>query len=144
MNPGDPMVWWLATGMAVIAELLTGTFYLLMVALGLAAGALAAHLGLPQLQQVAVAAIAGCAAVGLCWQVRRRSRLAVPAPQANPDLNLDIGQTVHVAQWDPDGTARIHYRGSTWTARLATPAPAPPPGAYVIRAIEGAVLVLAP
>lgn len=144
MNPGDPMVWWLATGMAVIAELLTGTFYLLMVALGLAAGALAAHLGLPQLQQVAVAAIAGCAAVGLCWQVRRRSRLAVPAPQANPDLNLDIGQTVHVAQWRPDGTAQVHHRGAHWHARLQQPRADAAPGTYRIRAIEGSELILGP
>ncbi|MEG0922354.1 MAG: NfeD family protein, partial [Comamonas sp.] len=38
-------IWWLLTGIAVIAELLTGTLYLLMVALGLAAAAIAAHLG---------------------------------------------------------------------------------------------------
>ena len=39
-------IWWLAAGAVVVAELLTGTFYLLMVALGLVAAALAAHLGL--------------------------------------------------------------------------------------------------
>ncbi len=144
MIPADPMAWWLAAGVAVIAELLTGTFYLLMVALGLTAGALAAHLGLAPVQQVVAAAVAGCAAVGLCWQVRRRGRALAPASQANPDLNLDIGQTVHVDRWEPDGTARVHYRGSTWTARLATPQPAPAAGPYVIRAIDGAVLVLAP
>ena len=38
-------LWWLMAGAAVVAELLTGTFYLLMLAIGLAAGALAAHLG---------------------------------------------------------------------------------------------------
>ena len=37
--------WWLAAGVLVVAELATGTFYLLMLALGLAAGALAAHAG---------------------------------------------------------------------------------------------------
>ena len=35
-------IWWLAAGAVVVAELLTGTFYLLMVAVGLAAAALAA------------------------------------------------------------------------------------------------------
>ena len=37
-------IWWLAAGAVVVAELLTGTFYLLMVALGLVAAALAAHI----------------------------------------------------------------------------------------------------
>ncbi|MBC7547724.1 MAG: NfeD family protein, partial [Polaromonas sp.] len=39
-------IWWLLAGGVVIAELLTGTFYLLMMAIGLVAGALAAHAGL--------------------------------------------------------------------------------------------------
>jgi hypothetical protein len=34
--------WWVAAGIAIAAELGTGTFYLLMIAVGLAAGALAA------------------------------------------------------------------------------------------------------
>jgi membrane protein implicated in regulation of membrane protease activity len=38
--------WWVAAGIAVAAELGTGTFYLLMMAFGLAAAAVAAHLGL--------------------------------------------------------------------------------------------------
>ncbi|TNF61541.1 MAG: NfeD family protein, partial [Burkholderiales bacterium] len=42
----DSTLWWLMTGAAVVLELLTGTFYLLMLAIGLAAGAVAAHLGL--------------------------------------------------------------------------------------------------
>ena len=42
----DATVWWLATGLVVLLELFTGTFYLLMLAVGLAAGALAAHVQL--------------------------------------------------------------------------------------------------
>ena len=36
----DSSIWWLLTGVAVAAELMTGTFYLLMFALGLAAAAI--------------------------------------------------------------------------------------------------------
>ena len=36
----ESTVWWLLAGVAVAAELVTGTFYLLMIALGLASGAL--------------------------------------------------------------------------------------------------------
>ena len=39
----DSTLWWLLAGAAVAVELLTGTFYLLMFAIGLAAAAIAAH-----------------------------------------------------------------------------------------------------
>ena len=44
MSPA--VLWWIATAVLVLAELTTGTFYLLMVSLGLAGGALAAQAGL--------------------------------------------------------------------------------------------------
>ena len=49
-------LWWVAAGIAVAAELATGTFYLLMIALGLGAGAVAAHAGLSATWQVTAAA----------------------------------------------------------------------------------------
>lgn len=137
----DYTLWWLAAGAAVIAELLTGTFYLLMTGVGLAAGAVAAHLGAPPTAQVTVAAVAGGVAVLLCWSVRRR-RPPPPDSTANPDLNLDIGQTVHVTEWQPDGTAHVHYRGANWHARLQFPQAGAAPGKYHIRAIEGSELIL--
>ena len=41
----ESTLWWVLAGVAVAVELVTGTFYLLLLALGMAAGALAAHLG---------------------------------------------------------------------------------------------------
>ena len=41
----DWMSWLVVAGILVIAELFTGTFYLLMIAIGLSAGALAALAG---------------------------------------------------------------------------------------------------
>src|SRR5664279_2492804 len=65
--------WWVAAGIAVAAELGTGTFYLLMIALGLAAGAVAAQLGsAPAYQLLAAAAIGGGATA--LWHWRRISR----------------------------------------------------------------------
>lgn len=111
----DSTFWWVAAGLAVAAELITGTFYLLMIALGLGAAALAATAGVATASQIAVAAVVGGGAVlVLCW-VRRRSAQA-QLPQANPDIHLDIGQTVHIAQWGADGSAQVHYRGANWTA----------------------------
>ena len=139
--PGSTF-WWVAAGIAVAAELGTGTFYLLMIALGLAAGALAAHAGLGDSAQIAAAAVVGAAAtVGWHWH-RRRAGPALPVP-TNRDVNLDVGERVHVDAWAPDRTARVHYRGTAWTARLAPGAPAVP-GEHRVAAVEGNWLVLAP
>ncbi len=134
-------VWWLVTGALVAIELATGTLYLLMMAEGAAAGAIAAHLGLARNGQIVCAAVLGGGAVAAWYLRRSRQPAALPA-QANPDVNLDIGGLVHVAHWHADGTARVHYRGSAWDARHLGDAPAAA-GEYVIRAIEGNRLVLA-
>lgn len=118
--------WWLAAGGLVIAELLSGSFYLLMLALGTAAGAVAAQVGLALEGQMLAAALVGGGAVGL-WHQRRRRAPQSPPAQASRDLNLDIGQTVHVDDWRSDGAARVHHRGAAWDARFVgpgTPAPA--------------------
>lgn len=131
----DATWWWLLTGLTVVAELLTGTFYLLMMALGLAAGAVAAHTGLGLAGQLVAAAIVGAGAVALWrWQ---RSRNPARGSDGRPDHNhLDIGESITIEQWQPDHTARVNYRGSIWTARYAG-AGTPEPGVYVIRSVEG-------
>jgi membrane protein implicated in regulation of membrane protease activity len=143
MDFSTASVWWVAAGIAVAAELATGTFYLLMIALGLAAGAIAAHLGLAQALQLVAAAVVGGGATAL-WHWRRLARAGVPLPAARDrDVNLDVGERVRVSAWSGDGTARISYRGSTWGARLQPGSPAVT-GEHVVVAVEGNWLVLAP
>jgi len=143
MDLSPASLWWIAAGIAVAAELATGTFYLLMVALGLGAGALAAHFGATQPIQFLVAAVVGGGATTL-WHWRRMSSAGPAVPTAQDrDVNLDIGERVHVAAWRKDDTAQVSYRGSTWAARLQPGAPAVP-GEYVVAAVEGNWLVLAP
>lgn len=135
-------LWWLLAGGAVGVELLTGTFYLLMVAIGLAAGALAAHLGLGSTAQIAAAALVG----GLCtvaWHLQRSRHPKDAAANANRDLHMDIGEHVQVVAWEADGLARVHYRGAQWQARLQPGATALP-GRHVVVALNGNTLVLAP
>ena len=133
-------LWWLATGALVAAELASGTFYLLMLALGAAAGAIAAHAGAGSTAQVATAALVGFGAVAL-WHLRR-SRHPVAAPAGtNPDVNLDIGGLVQVPGWSLDGHARIAYRGADWDVRFVGSG-APQPGEFVIHAVEGSRLLL--
>ena len=135
-------VWWLLAGGLVAAELATGTFYLLMLALGCVAGAIAAHLGLGTVAQVVAAAVlGGGATVG--WHLKR-SREPTTAPAAsNRDVNLDIGQAVQVPAWTADGTARVQYRGASWSVRLADNGP-PLPGPHTIVALHGSELLVAP
>lgn len=134
-------LWWLAAGALVVAELLSGTFYLLMLALGAAAGALAAHAGLGLNAQMLAAALVGGGAVAL-WHRRRLSQ-PVAAAGSNPDVNLDIGQTLRVDAWASDGSAQVHYRGAAWQARFAGNG-APAAGLHRIQAVDGNRLLLVP
>lgn len=121
----DSTLWWLLAGALVALELLTGTFYLLMLALGAAAGALVAHAGAAHTAQIVVAALVGLGAV-LGWTWLKRRRPGDPSVRAQRSVNLDVGELVQVDAWHADGTAQVKYRGASWTAVLpegATPAP---------------------
>ena len=135
-------LWWLATAALVAAELATGTFYLLMLALGGAAAALAAHAGLGFSLQLVAAAVVGGGAVTL-WHWRRERPGSAPEPERNRDLLLDIGSTVQVEQWQGDGRTTVSYRGAGWQARHGGSGP-PHPGLHRISAIDGNCLVLEP
>ena len=134
--------WWVAGGALVAAELATGSFYLLMLALGCAAGAMAAHAGLGLTAQVIVGALVGVGATAGWHFQRARQPRSAPA-ESNRDVNLDIGQTVVVRAWGEDGSAQVHYRGAAWSA-LYEGAGTPVPGAHAIVAVRGNQLVLAP
>lgn len=136
----DSTLWWLAAGILVAAELTTGTFYLLMLALGLAAGAVAAHLGLAATPQVVIAALVGGGAV-LAWHFWRPRSAASQAAGSNPDVNLDVGETVQVESWLPDGSAHIKYRGAQWQAVSRDGSPRAT-GAHRIVEVRGSQLVL--
>lgn len=145
----DSTVWWLLTAAAVALELLNGSFYLLMLGIGLAAAALAAHLGAGLALQLTAAALVGGGAV-LFWSQRMRQRSSTADSAANADLNLDIGQLVQVEHWAADGSASVRHRGAEWSVELdeaaastdrdqATP---PAPGRYRIVAVRGSHLIL--
>ncbi len=139
-------MWWSAAGLLVVAELLTGTFYLLMLSVGLAAAAVAAQAGLTLSGQLGVAAVAGGRGV-IGVRLFRRQRPEPSTAAFNRDVNLDIGQRVHVDHWNEDGTARVQYRGAGWQVRFQgaqAGAGAPAPGTYVIHAVDGNELIVGP
>ena len=136
----DATLWWLLAGAAVAVELLTGTFYLLMLGIGMAAGALAAHMGLSLPGQLVAAAVIGGGAVAAWHLVRRRHHVG-GTPGGDTNLHLDTGEPVHVDAWTADNTAAVRYRGTTWTA---VPAGGVPQGTglHRVREVSGSRLVL--
>lgn len=138
----DSTFWWIATGVAVAMELVTGTFYLLLLALGLAAGALAAHLGASTTVQIVAAAVIGGGAVAV-WYLVRSKQPRRGHSSTNRDINLDIGGTIQVENWNPDRTATVKYRGAEWTAQLG-PDEKPDSGVFRIVAVVGSRLIVRP
>ena len=86
----DSTIWWLLAGSAVAVELITGTFYLLMLAIGLVAAALAAHTGAGMNAQLVVASVVGGAAVIGQYFLRKR-RASDPSWRSLISVNLDVG-----------------------------------------------------
>ena len=136
----DWMNWLVGAGILVIAELFTGTFYLLMIAIGLAVGGIAALLGASGPVQTLVAAATGLAATSLLHRSRfgRPSRLSASRDQ---NVNLDIGGRVTVPDWQ-NGRARVMYRGALWDVELG-PGALPEAGEYRIVEVQGNRLIVA-
>ena len=111
----ESTIWWLLAGGLVVAELLTGTFYLLMLAVGVGAAGIAAHLGASTTVQIITAALVGGGSV-VGWHALRRKRPGDPSARADRSVNLDVGETIVIDSWNADGTTTVKYRGATWTA----------------------------
>lgn len=136
----DSTLWWLGAGILIVAELVTGTFYLLMISMGLIAAALAAHAGLSTPWQWVCAAAAGGGSV-LLW--RRFKQLQAPSAPAgaNHDANMDVGESVNVQAWRDDGTCSVKYRGAQWDGALLAGEVAGH-GRYTIAEVVGSRLLL--
>ena len=140
----ESTMWFVLAGVLLILEIFTGTFYLMMIALGLAAGGVAALAGMALATNLVCAGVVGVLATLLL----RRSRLgkpADPAPARDPNINLDIGQSLTVRHWlivaGSPATARVKHRGAQWDVELMPGLP-PEPGNFVIREIRGSHLIV--
>ena len=135
----DWMGWLVAAGVLVVLELFSGSFYLLMIAIGLGVGGIVALLG----AGLALQAIAGAAVGASTVWLLHRSRFGRPArPDATRDrnVNLDIGQHVIVPAWN-GSRARVMYRGALWDVELGQGV-APHAGEFRIVEVHGSRLVV--
>ena len=133
-------IWWVLAGLAVVAQLMTGTFHFLMLAAALVAGALTAMLGGSLSLQLLAVSVVGAGAV-VVWYFARKGRPTEPPAEANRDVIMDIGETVQVDAWSPDGTATTRYRGTQWTV-FHRPGETPQPGAHRVAEVIGSRLLV--
>ena len=136
----EATIWWVLAGAMVAIELVTGTLYLLLISLGLAAGAIAAHFGLPMPVQIFVAAVVGGGSV-VIWGAYKRAQTPVVTVLPAQQINLDIGETVHIDKWNEDFSSSAKYRGANWQVSLM-PGEAAVAGAYRIAEVAGNRLIV--
>lgn len=122
----DPAVWfwWVGIGVLLVIELMAGTFYLLMLALGFLAAGLARLSGASDGAQGMTAAVVALIAILTLRFIKRRYHRSQPLDvderevQRDPAANLDIGAAIYVAHWE-GRRARVSYRGAEWDATLS-------------------------
>jgi membrane protein implicated in regulation of membrane protease activity len=135
----DPALAWAIAGLVlVVAELLSGTFYLLMLAVAAFGAAGSAYVGLGFPAQCIVAV--GLAAAG-CYGVHVYRARSAPLRMAP----IDAGMPASFETWLDAGArrARVRYRGASWDARVEG-ADALEPGATVyVLAADGNTLRVA-
>ena len=104
---------WLIAGVALGGlEIVTGTFYLLVLGVACLAGALVARLGCSVAWQIAAAAVLVVAGCMIVHRMRKNGADDVSRRLQNPDE----GQSVTVQALEADGSADVMYRGSHWKA----------------------------
>jgi membrane protein implicated in regulation of membrane protease activity len=131
-------LWWIAAAILVGVEMMTGTFYLLVLAVAAAAAGVLAFVGLDFWWQVAGAALVAIVGTYLLHAWKKKN-----ATQPKLSANLDVGQRVRVNEWRDDGSARVTYRGAQWDAVMESEM-TPKREQMVIVATRGSQLVLGP
>ena len=79
----------------------------------------------------------------IAWRAYRLKNPGARPAGSNPDVNLDVGETVQIDAWGADGTAQIRYRGAPWTVILRPGTP-PRPGPHRVAELVGSRLLVDP
>jgi len=128
------LLWVIAGIVLIIVEMLSGTFYLLVLGVAALAAAGAAWFGQTFWVQAVVSAAVAVAGVLLVNRYRSKGS---PAEKQS----LDVGQSVTLESWidEADGLARVNYRNAQWEARV-TGERTPGGKVFYIQAVEGNTL----
>jgi len=122
----------------VIAELLSGTFYLLMLGVAAFGAAAAAGMGLVFSAQsivFSIVAVLGCYGV----HAYRAKNKAEQMP------SIDAGMPANFESWVDSSArlARVRYRGASWEARVEGAEPVEPGATVYVLAADGNTLKVA-
>lgn len=136
----DAYLYWILTAIAlVIVELLSGTFYLLVLAVAAAGGGALAYFAFPFSVQAGFAT--AVAVVGVVFVHHYRVRVSTDGSGSNA---MDIGQRVTFESWvnEAQGLARVQYRGTLWDAKVIGEGRSGK--TFYIRGVDGSTLHVAP
>lgn len=132
----DTYLIWLVAGFAlIVVELVSGTFYLLVLGVAALAGGVVAYAGLPlSVQAIAASALA---VVGVVWVNRvRRASGSVKM------RSLEVGQPAAFDRWvdRAAGQARVKYRDALWDASVVGEVSGEPGEVLYVASIDGNTL----
>lgn len=136
-----PTLWLIGALLALMAEFMSGTFYLLVISVALAAGGLASLLGGSEALCWTLASLGGIAGVLAVSRWRKRQPPAAQPSKAVLD-DPDIGQLVRVISRMDSQNLRVHYRGTEWQARTQNASALAPGDSAAITGRDGNVLLL--
>lgn len=129
-------VLWLIIGFALlVAELLTGTFYLLMFGVAAFGGAAAAWLGQGFPAQIIATAVVAATGSWLVYSYRLRN--------ARQQMkSVDYSQPVIFEKWvdQQERIARVRYRDASWEAQVEAGVTAEPGATLYIVSASGSML----
>jgi membrane protein implicated in regulation of membrane protease activity len=129
------LVWLIAGFALIIVELVTGTFYLLVLGIAALVGAGVGYAGGGLVWQTIGAAIVAVAGV-IC--VHRYKQAIMPKRMQG----LDFGQPAVFEAWvnRDAGQARVKYRDALWDAQVAADAAGDPGEILYINSVDGNTL----
>lgn len=135
----DPaLAWAIVALILVIAELVSGTFYLLMLGIAAFGGAAAAWFGYDfAVQSVVGAVLAGAGCYGVHVYRARASTKRMPP--------IDLGMPASFETWldARSRLARVRYRGASWDAEVQGDDAIAPGARLFVLAAEGNTLKVA-
>ena len=135
----DSYLYWILMAVAlVIGELLTGTFYLLVLGIAATGGAALAYFGLPLGAQAGVAT--AIAIPGVVLVSRYRAKVS-----KDTGINaIDVGHRVTLDSWvnEAEGLARVRYRDTLWDAKVVGERGSGT--TFYVRGLDGSTLQIAP
>jgi len=130
-----PLAWLVAGAALIVAELVTGTFYLLVLGIAALVGSGIGYAGGGQLWQAVAAAVVAVAGVVWVHQYRKRT-------VSSPMRGLDVGQPAVFESWvnRSVGQARVKYRDALWDAQVSGDAEGQPGEILYVVSIDGNTL----